>query len=182
MAINRESKSRAALVKKFKGVGIEVGVQEGRFSAEILANPNVTKLYMLDAWRHFDKYEDAANVSDNLHSINMLSALENTTKEKDRRCLINELSVNAAEIFPDEFFDFIYLDANHSYEGVLADLVAWFPKLKRDGIICGDDYLTEVNQFADFGVKKAVDEYFGDDVQTIEEEKEMIQWLMQSLR
>lgn len=178
MAIFRESKARAELVKLLKGVGVEVGVQEGRFSHEILSNPAVTKLYMIDAWREFPAYDDIANVSDPIHEMRMLTAVQNTSDFKESRCIINEPSIQAASIFPDMFFDFIYLDANHCYRETLRDIRAWFPKLKTTGIICGDDYLTEKNQFADFGVKKAVDEYFGEEVKTIEIEGEMIQWLI----
>jgi len=39
-----------------------------------------------------------------------------------------------------QLFDFIYIDARHDYAGVLEDLRAWWPLLKRDGIIAGDDF------------------------------------------
>jgi hypothetical protein len=54
-------------------------------------------------------------------------------------------------------FDIIFLDADHAYEAVAADIDAWLPHLAVDGIICGHDYGVE-----DFpGVKKAVLERFG---------------------
>jgi len=52
----------------------------------------------------------------------------------------------------------IFIDADHSYEGVLCDIK--FAKSINAKIICGDDYSFE-------GVKKAVDETFGDDVEFI---------------
>eukprot|EP00602_Paraphysomonas_sp_CaronLab_P001409 CAMPEP_0185026248 /NCGR_PEP_ID=MMETSP1103-20130426/10182_1 /TAXON_ID=36769 /ORGANISM="Paraphysomonas bandaiensis, Strain Caron Lab Isolate" /LENGTH=114 /DNA_ID=CAMNT_0027559757 /DNA_START=408 /DNA_END=749 /DNA_ORIENTATION=- len=45
--------------------------------------------------------------------------------------------------YPDNFFDFIYVDARHDYKGVLVDLHTWWPKLKRGGIIGGHDYVTQ---------------------------------------
>lgn len=36
--------------------------------------------------------------------------------------------------------DFLYIDADHSYEGVRADLAAWVPFVRSGGVIAGDDY------------------------------------------
>ena len=79
-----------------------------------------------------------------------------------KAALIREFSVDAAILFKDEFFDWVFLDADHKYEAVKEDLVTWFPKIKKGGIFCGHDYLNsdkEHNGHTDFGVKKAVDEW-----------------------
>lgn len=52
--------------------------------------------------------------------------------------------------------DFVFLDAEHSYEAVKADIEAWWPHLKVGGVFCGHDY--GVKGFP--GVKQAVDERF----------------------
>jgi predicted O-methyltransferase YrrM len=36
--------------------------------------------------------------------------------------------------------DFLYVDADHSHDGVMADLEAWVPFVKAGGLIVGDDY------------------------------------------
>lgn len=41
---------------------------------------------------------------------------------------------------PDNFFDLIYIDADHSYESVYNDLKMSYIKLKNNGILCGHDY------------------------------------------
>lgn len=48
--------------------------------------------------------------------------------------------------------DLIFIDADHSYEATTADIEAWRPHLKSNGILAGHDY--DVNGFE--GVKKAV--------------------------
>ena len=55
-----------------------------------------------------------------------------------------------------DYFDFVFLDADHSYNGAYRDLMAWSPRVKPGGYICGHDYGRP-----DQGeVKRAVDEYF----------------------
>jgi len=60
-----------------------------------------------------------------------------------------------------EELDFIYIDGNHSYKSAKEDILNYFPKVKIGGLISGDDYNHPMN---DYGVKKAVDEAFGDTV------------------
>ena len=50
-------------------------------------------------------------------------------------------------------FDIIFIDADHTYEGVMKDLNNYFGLVKEGGIFCGHDYAHE-------GVKLAVDKFF----------------------
>lgn len=63
--------------------------------------------------------------------------------------------------FPDEYFDLIYIDADHSYEGVKKDLEDWWPKLKKGGFFTGDDYTNNRAKYTGvvFGVVPAVNEF-----------------------
>ena len=58
-------------------------------------------------------------------------------------------------MFDDEYFDFVYIDGDHSYEAVIKDLDSWYPKLKEYGVMCGDDY----GRYSGQGVVKAVYEF-----------------------
>ena len=76
------------------------------------------------------------------------------------RHLINPIrlpSLVAAKLYADESLDFVFIDASHDYENVKADLIAWYPKVKKGGIISGHDYLGEYEWP---GVYKAVNEFF----------------------
>jgi hypothetical protein len=65
-------------------------------------------------------------------------------------------SVDAAQRFPAQSLDVVWLDADHSYEAVRADIRAWLPKLRPGGTIGGDDW-----DWQKGGVAKAVTEAFG---------------------
>lgn len=49
-------------------------------------------------------------------------------------------SAKASQMFPNKYFDFIFIDADHRYGPFKDDLLNWFPKLKMDGILCGHDF------------------------------------------
>lgn len=48
-------------------------------------------------------------------------------------------SLAASKEFNDGGADFVFLDADHRYKHFKKDLEAWYPKVKRGGIICGHD-------------------------------------------
>jgi len=62
-------------------------------------------------------------------------------------------SVQAAATFADGSQDVVFIDGDHTYDFVKADILAWMPKVKSGGWLCGHDYRPE-----DPGVIKAVDE------------------------
>lgn len=108
-------------------VGIEIGVCEGYNSLDLLKIfPDMT-LYMVDNYP-----ENNENKKELL--------LKNIEPFKDRAIYINKSSKDASLDFPDLFFDFIYIDANHSYENVLEDCRLWYPKAKEQSLIAGHDF------------------------------------------
>ena len=85
----------------------------------------------------------------------------------DRSVIVRKYSNQAVEMFKDNSLDFVYLDANHKYEEVKADIEMWFPKLKSNGIISGHDFIEDGIRLVDgiptdFGVQQAVKEVFKD--------------------
>jgi hypothetical protein len=49
-------------------------------------------------------------------------------------------TTEAVEHYPDAFFDFVYIDARHDYRGAFEDIKLWWPKMKKHGIMAGDDF------------------------------------------
>jgi predicted O-methyltransferase YrrM len=68
--------------------------------------------------------------------------------------LIPSTTADAA-LWWNEPIDYLYVDADHTYEGVKADLWAWVPHLKPGGILLGDDYGSRIFP----GVAEAWDEF-----------------------
>ena len=66
-------------------------------------------------------------------------------------------SAAVAQHFEDDYFDWVYIDGNHLYEYVQRDLEILAPKVKRGGLIAGDDYAS-AGWWGD-GVRRAVDEF-----------------------
>lgn len=65
-------------------------------------------------------------------------------------------SREASKHFLDEELDFIFLDGDHSYDGVSQDINLFYPKLKTNGIICGHDFYGDVSD----GLTRSVIEHF----------------------
>jgi predicted O-methyltransferase YrrM len=65
----------------------------------------------------------------------------------------------SAHLFENNFFDAVYIDADHTYESVSREIKTWLPKVKIGGFICGHDYIERPG--FNFGVIKAVNEILG---------------------
>jgi len=68
---------------------------------------------------------------------------------------IRKKSLDAAKEFESQSIDFIFIDAEHTYEAVSNDLDAWYDKVKDGGIICGHDfdYIPVKQAVQDFATK-----------------------------
>jgi hypothetical protein len=58
-------------------------------------------------------------------------------------------SLSASNLFDDHSIDFVFIDAEHTYDFVKQDLTVWFNKVKSGGIIAGHDYGNQVKQAVD---------------------------------
>jgi hypothetical protein len=145
--------------------GAEIGVLHGEYSNHLLENWKGKKLYMIDCWRFFTVEADPNNIGNKYPIEDMLVTLRTIYKHGNRAVLIRELSIEAAEMFKNEFFDFVYIDASHDEKNVWDDLNIWYPKVKKGEYLMGHDYLngtvkmesTHISQI--YGVKKAVDTF-----------------------
>mgnify|MGYP001618009763 CR=1 FL=1 len=118
--------------------GVEVGVERGAYSEVLLRENPLLHLSCVDYWRPYVGYRDhvdgrklAGFYAETAQRLKPFSA---------RISLIRDLSIEAAKAFADGSFDFVYLDGNHAFEYLTADLAAWSPKVRAGGIIAGHDF------------------------------------------
>jgi predicted O-methyltransferase YrrM len=139
---------------------VELGVWQGKSSAYLgveLFNHGWVNV-KVDLIDHFNGSEEHQNSSiwDNSNiydkTVNNLQPL----KGKINYEIINLDSKNASLKYEDESLDFIFIDASHDYKSVKEDIELWYPKIKKGGIISGDDYCSDWKS-----VIQAVDEAFG---------------------
>ena len=161
--------------------GAEVGVWRGELSADLLRTFPELCLVMVDLWKPFG--DSAMHNKDNNASA-MLEALEdakrNTSFAKGRSIIVHCLSEGAATDWEDEEMNFVFVDADHFYESVRADLHAWWSKVQSNGIMAGHDYNGMGDRRKGWGVKRAVDEFFGAMGITVHVEPGRIWWVSKS--
>jgi len=149
-----EGKSRVA--------GAEIGVFAADLSARLLARPDLS-LVMVDSWEgggsayEGDSGDWHAGLSQEQQDAYQALARQRVVFAGDRAHVMAQRSEAAAASIADGFLDFVFIDADHSYEGCARDIAAWWPKVKAGGFIGGHDY--ENDGFPKFGVKRAVDEF-----------------------
>ena len=138
----------------------EVGVQEGKhFNLLIQHHPKVA--VAVDSW--IDSGIVSRNAS--LYSQEALDRqfdnLNKLAKENPSLKVIRKYSFEAVNDFPNNYFDFVYIDADHTYQAVLRDLQDWYPKVKKGGFLAGDDYknVRKIKSGIKFGVIQAVNEF-----------------------
>jgi len=142
----------------YTGNGAEIGVQRGDFSAVIRNTWKNGTIHLIDRWKYDEEYLDVANISYKEQLDNYLYVVTRFSENYDVKIYRTD-SVEATNHFTDEYFDWIYIDADHSYEGCKRDLKAWYPKLKKGGMFCGHDFLDGEIPAGLFGVKTAVEEF-----------------------
>ena len=83
-------------------------------------------------------------------------------KNDSRVTIIKGDSTEELNKFSNNYFDMIYIDADHSYEGCKKDLNESYKKIKNGGWILGHDYALNPKKTKnkwDFDVKRAVDQF-----------------------
>lgn len=146
------------------GVGVEVGVKQGRYSEFLLDHWQGSKLVSVDPWREAAEsdYVDNANVKQEQQEAYLAEARRRLERFGARSEIWRTTSLEAAGRFANHTLDFVYLDARHDEASVREDLEAWYPKLRAGGLFAGHDYVDGVRGGTDFGVKSAVDAFFGE--------------------
>jgi hypothetical protein len=131
------------------GKGAEIGVWNGGFSGYILEVTQPTELVLIDPWDLLagqdpgdwthKKHSEAEEMRTMRHNVeSMYGDLPNVNIKQG-------FSAEVLAMYPDNYFDWVYIDGNHLYDFVKKDLELSFKKVRPGGIVAGDDFFWKRN-------------------------------------
>ncbi len=137
---------------------VEVGGWLGRSAAymavEIINSSKNIKFDVVDIW-DTSKHESYVGIMKKYGVTPYEQFIKNLQTVLHVVEPVRMFSADAAKRYADESLDFVYIDADHTYEALKEDIAAWFPKVKQGGILGGHDYCQAFP-----GVIKIVNEIF----------------------
>ncbi|MCD2257515.1 class I SAM-dependent methyltransferase [Lactobacillus sp. CC-MHH1034] len=140
----------------------EVGVFEGK-TTRFVFDENEKSIEEYDLIDPFKTYPDYDNINYDVRAnqikLNYAELkLEKYINNKRKIKLYKDFSEYAVKKFKDNYFDCVFIDANHEYKYIVNDIEMWLKKLKVGGLLIGHDF-----NYPDLpDVKKAVETHFGD--------------------
>jgi hypothetical protein len=133
-------RDRMKLVSRMppQSICAEIGVKFGDFAKIILEHSDPKELHLIDPW-------EAGHTWGHRHIVQQEWDEEHAKMlqwaEEDPRVKVHRgLSADVLPTFPDSYFDWVYVDANHSFENVTEDLDWSYRKVKRLGFVLGHDF------------------------------------------
>jgi hypothetical protein len=150
--------NRNDLIKLFNKnlVIAEIGVFKGEFSKFLFEENQPKELHLIDIFTGIECSGDKDG--NNIIYTNLSEEFNLITKyfnDNNNVYIHKGYSQDILNNFNDEYFDMIYIDGDHSYNGVKNDLNLSYQKIKTGGYICGHDYTTIMFE----GVVRAVNEF-----------------------
>ena len=117
---------------------VEVGSWMGASTRHIATLlPEGGQVYAVDHWQGSIEHE-GNGVLGSLYQQFLSNVIH--AKLTDRIVPVKMESLKASLHLHGTKVDLVYIDGAHDTESVLNDLRAWYPFVKRDGILCGDDW------------------------------------------
>ena len=144
-------------------IGVEIGVLNGSTAKKILETLPLVTHIMVDPWEVPDSNSSYAKSGDENslkpqkdHDEAYERVVAISSRHPDNSIIHRMYSSEAVELYDDKSLDYVFIDGDHSYEGVRNDIEIWIDKVKPGGWIGGHDY----DHPRLPGVKMAVDEAF----------------------
>jgi len=113
--------------------GAEVGVRKGEFSLVLCQSIPGLKLLSIDPWTPYVKANEQKQKE--YYEITVKTLAPYNAE------IIKKTSMEAVKDVPDGSLDFVYIDGLHDFDSVIMDILEWNKKVKRGGIISGDDFI-----------------------------------------
>lgn len=153
------------------GVVAEVGVFAGEFARALYDAVEPSQLYLIDPWPEGEEISSGDVHGANIQSVqaealfqSALARFQNQTLRSDVH-ILRDYSASFLSQVGVGTLDAIYLDGDHTYGGVMVDLLLSVCAVKPGGWIMGHDYdanpdkapVEALEYPKRFGVRKAVD-------------------------
>lgn len=160
--VNREMFGNWLMANGLNKLGVEVGTFRGEYANHLL-NTWGGSLITIDPydWMRDVTYKDGCYVDwDKQQTLDEEAVYQEAAKRLEvhgARCeLWRKTSLDAVNLFADGELDFVYLDGNHSFESVSAELPVWWRKVRPGGVLCGHDFYNRDDELQQCGVATAV--------------------------
>ncbi|MBY0231925.1 MAG: class I SAM-dependent methyltransferase [Gemmataceae bacterium] len=121
----------------------EVGSWVGNGSTRVLAEavrPHGGTLWCIDTWQGSDNvphHQECRERWGTMFPVFAANVRSYGGQEAVRPLAMP--SLDACRLFPDQSLDLVFIDGNHGYSHARADILAWLPKVRPGGILCGHD-------------------------------------------
>ncbi len=140
-----KSRSQVLNYMPKNGICAELGIAKCNFSGGIFHKTQPKKLHLIDI------QNKAIEIANQKFAQEISSDIVNVHLGDSSEVVMS---------MPDNYFDWVYIDGDHSYEGVKKDLEATRLKLKPDGLIALNDYIYfGTSDFKKYGVIEATNEF-----------------------
>jgi hypothetical protein len=141
--------ARKDIIKRLpkNGIGAELGVFLGQFSIDLISITNPKEIHLIDPWfvpeghyGEWGKNHNGGKLLTNDGAFLQAQARVATVDSNKSASFHRKSDLDALPEFPDHYFDWVYVDALHEYDHVIAELKILDKKMKLDGIIQGHDW------------------------------------------
>jgi len=138
--------------------GLEIGICRGENIVYFLENcDKLEKIHCIDPYLPYMDWVGPITQEDmdSYHEI----AIKNFSPNGDKIVVHKDTSDNCVDKFEDGQFDYIFIDGDHSFDGVMKDLKNYYSKVKSGGIFSGHDInLIDVQRaLRDFRIANNID-------------------------
>jgi hypothetical protein len=118
--------------------GAEIGLKKGNNLVNLLKRTPALKMIGVDPFRILD---DGDPEYEHLDFNAIYARYQSRTRKFEGKRLTTHrmTSMEAAERVPMSSLDFVFLDGDHTYAGVKADIETWYWRVRQGGLICGRD-------------------------------------------
>lgn len=136
----------AALIRQVAKAGcraVEIGSWLGNGSTQVFLRmfngvPDASVL-CVDTWQGNPNVQRHQDIVERYDVFGTFRANIEKAKSPVKLNALVASSTDAAALLADGSFDLVFIDADHGYDAVRADVAAWRSKVRRGGILCGHD-------------------------------------------